>query len=159
MSNHEQPPMVVPPHFQPVSPHPLPLPVMSYEGEMDQGSGLKEYVHILLKRKWCVIITFLSIFLTVVLYTFLRTPIYRASATLQLTQDNPGSSVNAQDSISKFFTAGDSEDKFLQTQYQILQSWSMAERVAKALNLYANPNFKFLREKHPEKTQAEFEAD
>ena len=61
-------------------------------------------------------------------------PIYRASATLQITQDNPGSQVSAGDKLPEFFTY-DTAEKFQQTQYDILQSQSLTERVIQALNL------------------------
>jgi capsular exopolysaccharide synthesis family protein len=122
----------------PPSGAPLPaassLPPLDYYDVEMQGPGLQDYIFILLKRKWLVIGVFLTIFLAVALYTFLRTPIFRASAKLQITEDNPGSHVSASDKLPEFFGYEDVE-KFQQTQYDILQSQSLARRVVQALNL------------------------
>jgi len=158
MSNHDQPPIVMPAPYYPALPSPPPPPPMDHGYEVDQGTSLQEYLHILLKRKWWVIGTFLTIFLTVALYTVIRTPIFRTTATLQLTQDNPGSQVSVDDKLSKL-TGSDSLEKFQQTQYKILQSWSLAQRVVQALHLKDHPDFKSIREQNPDKTDAEIEDD
>jgi len=155
MSNHDQPPIVMPPHhphMADTSPSPMDI---DYYAEMSRGRNLREYLHILIKRKWWVISTFLSIFLLVAVYTFTRTPIFRTTATLQITQDNPGSQVTLEDKLAKL-TSGD-VDMFQQTQYKILQSRSLAQRVIKDLNLKEHTDFKSIREKNPDKTENEIE--
>ncbi len=154
MSNQGQPPMVVPPTSSSLA---FPPPVMDYGPEMPQDPGLREYFHILLKRKWWVIITFFSVFLTAALYTFTRTPIYRTSAQLQITEDNPGAKVGIDEKMSQYFGGSDTEEKFLQTQYKILQSWSLAQRVVRALNLSEAPEFAAIRKAHPDKSKSEIE--
>jgi len=133
MSSHDQHPLMVPPSGAPL-PAASPLPPLDYYDVEMQGPGLQDYIFILLKRKWLVIGVFLTIFLAVAIYTFLRTPIFRASAKLQITEDNPGSHVSASDKLPEFFGYDDAE-KFQQTQYDILQSQSLAQRVVQALNL------------------------
>jgi polysaccharide biosynthesis transport protein len=157
MSNHDQQiPMVMPPYPPPMAP-PSPPSSMNYDYYSEnEGRDLREYLHILLKRKWWVIGTFLSIFLLAAIYTFLRTPIFRTTATLQITQDNPGSQVTLDDSLSKL-TGSDSLEKFQQTQYKILKSWSLAQRVFQALNLREKPDFKSIKEKNPDLTDAQIE--
>ncbi|MCX5890432.1 MAG: polysaccharide biosynthesis tyrosine autokinase [Deltaproteobacteria bacterium] len=148
---------MVPPYSSPVpSPYSSPSlpPPMDHGYEVDQGTSLQEYLHILLKRKWWAIGTFLTIFLTIALYTFIQTPIFRTTATLQITQDNPGSQVSVDDKLSKLTGSSDT-DKFLQTQYKILQSWSLAQRVVLSLNLKDHPDFKSIREQKPSTTDAE----
>ncbi|MEW6657592.1 MAG: polysaccharide biosynthesis tyrosine autokinase [Thermodesulfobacteriota bacterium] len=155
MSNHDKPPMAMPPYYHPASPSPPPPP-MDYDYEIYRGRDLREYLHILLKRKWWIIGTFSIIFLTVALYTFLQTPIFHTVAILQITQDNPGSQVSVDDKLSKF-TGSDSLEKFQQTQYKILTSWSLAQRVVRSLNLKEHPDFKSIREKNPKKSETEIE--
>ena len=155
MSPNAQPPMVVPPFPAPAYPPPPPLTV-DYDAEMDRGQGLREYYHILSKRKWWIIGTFLSIFLAVALYTFLRTPIYRAASTLQITQDNPGSQLNLDDKLNRL-TGNDSLEKFQETQYKILQSSSLALRTIETLNLAEHPDFKTIREENPDMSPTEIE--
>ena len=133
MSSHDQHPLMVPPSGAPL-PAASSLPPLDYYDVEMQGPGLQDYIFILLKRKWLVIGVFLTIFLAVALYTFLRTPIFRASAKLQITEDNPGSHVSASDKLPEFFGYDDAE-KFQQTQYDILQSQSLGRRVVQTLNL------------------------
>jgi capsular exopolysaccharide synthesis family protein len=131
---------------------------MDYGYEVDQGTSLKDYLHILLKRKWWVIGAFSTIFLSVALYTFTRAPIFRTSATLQITQDNPGSQVSADDKLSKLTGSSDSLEKFQQTQYKILQSESLAQRVIQALHLQDHADFKSIREGNSKKSKTEIES-
>ncbi len=155
MSSHDQHPLIVPPSGAPL-PVTSPLPPLDYYDVEMQGPGLRDYLYILLKRKWLVIGAFLTIFLAVALYTFLRTPIFRATAKLQITADNPGSQVSANEKLPELFGYDDPE-KFQQTQYEILKSRSLAENVVQALNLKEEPLFKSIKEKNPEKTEAEIE--
>jgi capsular exopolysaccharide synthesis family protein len=90
------------------------------------------------------------------LYIFLRTPIFRTVATLQITQDNPGSQVTLDDKLSKL-TGSDSLEKFQQTQYKILQSSSLAQRVIEALHLSEHPDFIAIRENNQDKSETEIE--
>jgi polysaccharide biosynthesis transport protein len=156
MSSHDQPPMIMPP-YSPPAPSSPPAAQMEYDTEISRGRDLREFLHIFLKRKWLFIGTFLSIFLVAAIYTFLRTPIYRTAATLQITQDNPGSQVNVDDKLSKLTTGSDSLEKFQLTQYKILQSWSLGQRVLQALNLQDHPAFKPIRERNQGKSQKEIE--
>jgi succinoglycan biosynthesis transport protein ExoP len=151
-----QSPMVTPPHPNLLAPSSPPLPSdYDYYSESYKGVGLREYLHSLLKRKWLIIGTFLVVFLAAALYTFTRTPIFRTSATLQLTLDNPGPRV-MEDKFSQL-TGSDDQERFLQTQYKILESWSLAERVFRTLNLRDQADFKSIKEKNPDMTDAKIE--
>jgi capsular exopolysaccharide synthesis family protein len=127
-----------------------------YYADVSSGGGLRKYLHILLKRKWWIIGTFSTIFLLAAVYNFLRTPIFRTTATLQITQDNPGSQVSVDNKLSNL-TGLDELEKFQQTQYKIMQSWSLAQRVFQALNLLEHPDFKAIKEKNPDLTDAQIE--
>jgi capsular exopolysaccharide synthesis family protein len=145
--------MVAPPYYHPAPPPPP--PPMDSDLEAYHSRNLREYLHILLKRKWWIIGTFFVIFLAMATYTLLQTPIFRTSAMLQITQDNPGSQVSVDDKFPIFM--GDNSEKFLQTQYKILQSRSLAQRVAEALDLKNSPAIKAIKEKNPAKTDADLE--
>jgi capsular exopolysaccharide synthesis family protein len=147
--------MAVPPYPPPASPLPAP-PALDYYGEHPDHRGLRDYLHILMKRKWWVIGTFLTVFILAALYTFLRTPIWRTTATLQITQDNPGSLVSVDDKLSKL-TGSDSLEKFQQTQYKIIQSRSLALRVIQALNLKEHEDFRKIWEDNPDLTQTQIQ--
>jgi polysaccharide biosynthesis transport protein len=149
--------MTLPPHSPntPFSPTQPPLQY-GYGYEMDQGTNIHDYFRILAKRKWLVIGTFLTVFLGVALLTFFKTPIFRATAMLQITQDNPGTDVSSDDKLSKITGSSDME-KFQKTQYKILQSESLALRLFKNLQLMDHPDFKFIREQNSNKSEAEIE--
>jgi len=155
MASKDHPPALVPPPHYPEPSLPQPQP-LDYGYEMYQGRTLREYIHILWKRKWWIILTFLGIFLTAALYTLTRTPIYRTASTLQITQDNPGSQVSVDDRLS-MLSGGDSLEKFQQTQYKILQSRSLALRVIQALNLTEHPDFIGIKEDNPDLSPGELE--
>ncbi len=110
----------------------------------------------MLKRKWWIIGSFLTIFSVVALYTLTKTPIFRTAALLQITQDNPGSQVAVDDKLSKL-TGSDSLEKFQQTQYKILQSNSLALRVIEALNLREHPDFKSINKEKQDASDSEIE--
>jgi capsular exopolysaccharide synthesis family protein len=115
-------------------------PTQDFYYELEKGHTIREYIDILLRRKWWIIGTFLTIFLLAALYTYTRTPIYRATVMLEITADNPGSHVSADGRMSgmgSWFYA----QKFQETQNKILKSHSLAKRVIQTLNLAEHPDF------------------
>ena len=61
MSNHDQTPMVVGQSSVPASSLSTPLSLGYDNFNTYRGWTAQEYIHILLRRKWWIIITFLSI--------------------------------------------------------------------------------------------------
>jgi capsular exopolysaccharide synthesis family protein len=122
---------------------------------MEEERSLRDYVHILLARKWWVIGTFLTIVFLVGLYTFIRPSIYRSQATIQITNDNPGAQVGSNFPMMSWFES----QNFQQTQYQILASRSLALRVIKALNLDEQPEFALLKENAEGKSETEIKDE
>lgn len=97
----------------------------------DEGLNLREWWRVVFKRKW-TILTFLFIVVTaVVTATFLQTPLYQASLTLQIEKEAP-KVVELQNAVAMESTSG---GDFYQTQYELLRSRSLAERVAEQLEL------------------------
>jgi succinoglycan biosynthesis transport protein ExoP len=91
---------------------------------------LRDYVHILFRRKWTFFTFFLVVVTTVLLRTFLTTPIYRATVTLKIDDDRPA--VILFDRSNSYFSPQSSED-YLQTMYKILRSRNLARRVINGL--------------------------
>ncbi|HOW84467.1 MAG TPA: polysaccharide biosynthesis tyrosine autokinase [Candidatus Aminicenantes bacterium] len=103
---------------------------------------LLEYVRIVLKRKWVLaVFTAVLVALAAVL-SFTRTPLYRATATLLI--DEPGASLlNIQDVLNAGgYYRSDYLGTYFNTQLRLLTSRSLAERVAKRLNLAARPELR-----------------
>lgn len=140
MSNQDLHPLAV--GQPPVPGSSLSTPLMADYDDFNtyRGRTAREYIHILLKRKWWIIIIFISIVSLAGFYSFTRTPLFSTSALVQITQDNPGSQVTV-DPVSRYLDY-DSLEKFQQTQYKILQSRSLAQRVIQALKLQEHPDFK-----------------
>ena len=103
---------------------------------------LLEYARVLLKRKW-VLVTFAAVLVALAaVLSFTRTPLYRATATLLI--DEPGTSMlNIQDVLnSGAYIRSDYLGTYFNTQLRLLTSRSLAERVAKKLNIGARAEFR-----------------
>ncbi|TFG57457.1 MAG: polysaccharide biosynthesis tyrosine autokinase [Candidatus Aminicenantes bacterium] len=108
-----------------------------------------EYVRIVLKRKW-VLATFAAVLVALAaVLSFTTTPLYRATATLLI--DEPGASLlNIQDVLNAgAFYRSDYMGTYFNTQLRLLASRSLAERVAKKINLGARPEFRGARAEEP----------
>ncbi len=123
---------------------PTPAANMQYYGfEEEQGPHLRDYWHVLLKRKWWFAGAFSTIMIIVVLATFLMTPIYVGKITLQIIQDNPSAIMGGGNTDPLGALTGTSElDRFYETQYKILQSPTIAYRIIDSLNLRDHPSYK-----------------
>lgn len=125
----------------------------SFFGISSDGYGLKkerfdhlrDYINIILKRKWWFLGTFLAIMVIVGIYTFTRIPIYRATATLQIVQDNPGAILGPQNPFT-MMEGYDTATKFYETQFQILRSKPIAARLVQSLGLREHPQFQLTPE-------------
>lgn len=87
---------------------------------------VRDYVHIVFRRKWTFFTFFLVVVVTVLLRTFLTTPMYRATVTLKIDEDRPA--VILFDRSNSYFSPQSSED-YLQTMYKVLRSRNLARRV------------------------------
>lgn len=104
----------------------------------DDTIDLRHYWEIILKRKGTVLTFFAVIVVAVAAGTLLMTPIYRASLTLQI-ERNEAKVVEIQ-GVTPTEGPGDTKD-FYQTQYELLKSRTLAQRVIDQLNLSQNPLF------------------
>src|SRR5687768_886155 len=101
-----------------------------------QEVHLSHYWNIISKR-WRVAA---SVLIVVLLGTFLASyfskPLYRATIQLQIERENPN-----QLTIEDLFGISASEQDFLQTQYVLLKSRGLAERVIADHDLLNDPDF------------------
>lgn len=90
--------------------------------------NVQDYVRILKKRRWIIILTFFSILGSVIVFTNLQIPIYQASATVKVEANMiiPGVGIEQ---------AGWDSITALNTEVKILKSEVVARRTAKKLNL------------------------
>lgn len=92
----------------------------SYYEEEEKQPHLRDYLDILIRRKWIVIVFLSTVVITGTIATFLMKPLYKASTTIQLK--------NAKVNISTFKDVYQ-EKQELETQYEILQSQNLMARV------------------------------
>jgi capsular exopolysaccharide synthesis family protein len=114
-----------------------------FAGKTDKKEiDLLEYARVVVKRKW-VLVTFAVVLVALAaVLSFTRTPLYRATATLLI--DEPGASmINIQDVLNAgSYYRSDYLGTYFNTQLRLLTSRSLAERVAKKLNLGSRPEFR-----------------
>ncbi|BBO18612.1 conserved hypothetical protein [Candidatus Brocadia pituitae] len=102
---------------------------------LQQDVHLVDYLNVIRKRKWVVIIFFLTVVITVVVGSLRSTPIYKA--TTQLMIENTDSLLNEMADVSKVNMNSDVQNKsYYQTQYKLLVSRSLAKGVIEELELW-----------------------
>lgn len=92
---------------------------------------LRKYWLVLLKHRWLVLSILAAVTALALLSTLMTTPIYRASALVQVDRGTTGV-VQIQGIQAE---GGSWDDEYLQTQLELLKSRSLADRVAAGLNM------------------------
>ncbi len=98
--------------------------------------SLAAYWSVLLKRRWTVITAVLVLTTVAVLASFRMTPVYRATARVELEAETP-----MVQSLNEVYQKAETDDAFLQTQIQVLKSDKLAWRTIEELRLAENPAF------------------
>jgi len=93
------------------------------------SSHLRDYLRILWRRKWILIACVVALECTVAVGTFLQTAIYRATAKVLIERDTPN--VVSFEEVSRI----DSSQDYYQTQYEIIRSRPVIEKVLNRLGL------------------------
>lgn len=108
--------------------------VASATPELDDSLHLRDLLRIILKRKWWIVSAALLCLAAATLLTLLQTPIYRATTTVQIDR-NAARVVDYKDGTANTEQASYDEREFLFTQYELLKSKALAERVMETLQL------------------------
>lgn len=98
---------------------------------------IHDYLRILFKRRWAALMVFMVIVATIALYSFLATPIYKATTQILVERQMP----RLLESREGSYSSDGLNQEFYQTQYKLLASRALAEKVATKLDLYDNPKF------------------
>jgi capsular exopolysaccharide synthesis family protein len=106
--------------------------------EFGEAPSLRDYWLLVRKHQRIVVICFLAALAVTALILFSTTPLYTAKATLLIERKEP-QVVNIKQVISE--PAEAEEDSYYESQYQILQSRSLAAEVIKNHALDKNPRF------------------
>ncbi|WP_295364457.1 Wzz/FepE/Etk N-terminal domain-containing protein, partial [Arenimonas sp.] len=108
----------------------LSLDVRGQDAADSDEIDLLAYWRILVKRRWTVLGAAGIVLVTALVGTLLMTPIYRASTSLQIDRDT----IRVVDVEGVTPMEGNAND-FFQTQYELLKSRALAQRVASQLGL------------------------
>lgn len=102
----------------------------------EDGFDFWETVRILLRRKWMILSVTLLGLIAAVLLTLNMTPLFKATTTLEIQRQE--AQILDQNSIDPVMVA---DAEYMETQYALLQSRSLAERVAEVLNLPSDERY------------------
>jgi capsular exopolysaccharide synthesis family protein len=105
-----------------------------------QTPHLQHYWSVLVKFRRLIILLFLIIFGIVAYINFSATPLYTASAMLQIEPQNPTVTGLAEILASK--SEGSAQYDYYQTQFILLRSRTLAARVIASLQLTSDPSFR-----------------
>lgn len=98
---------------------------------------IQQIARVALRWRYVIIGTIITCFLLGLIVTFLMTPQYTASSTIEISRES--------DKVTNFQgverEAGIADQEFYQTQYGLLQSRSLSERVATQMKLVDDPKF------------------
>ena len=106
-----------------------------YTQEQEQ-IDLRDYLRVMLKRRWTIITVFAIIVITVAIHTYTATPIYKATTRLIIEKENPNVV-----SIEEVMAVDASGTDYYQTQYKIVESRAVARKVVKRLHLEESEEF------------------
>jgi exopolysaccharide transport family protein len=106
------------------------------EEEREKQIDLRDYLRVILKRRWTIITCFVIIVVAVAIATLTATPIYRATTKLIIEKENPNVV-----SIQEVMSVDASGTDYYQTQYNIIESRSIAREVIRRLNLDQSEEF------------------
>jgi len=118
-------------------PQGLQKPPETLDVSAEEIPHLLDYWRIVTKRGWVVLSCLLIVFTTVAIGTLKKKPIYEGKVLLEVNPEQPNV-VNFQEVLQ--LTSVDIES-YRETQYRVLQSRTLAERVVNGLKLYRLPEF------------------
>jgi succinoglycan biosynthesis transport protein ExoP len=104
--------------------------------QMEKPPDLVAWWRIIRKRRWTVLTAFTVLFVAVLAGSIKEKPVYRAKALIEIDKENP-SVANPQE----MFLLDEVSDAYLETQYKVLASDDLAERVIHQLGLDRQTEF------------------
>lgn len=117
-------------------PREYPLMPSTYYGYPEEEIHLRDYLQVILRRKWIVLTFFIAVVTTVTVGTFLMNPQYKSTATIKIDKENPNILA-----FKDVYAVERPEEDYYQTQYKVLKSRNLAKRVIRQMKLESNPEF------------------
>lgn len=118
-----------PPAQRPAA-NPAPATTIEEPG-LGDAPALRDYLRILHAHRSVVCSGLVLGLIAAAAYNYIRTPTYRATATLQIDREQPGAAQIGDRDYPEFPEAAD----YLETQYKVLRSRTLARRVIEALGI------------------------
>jgi succinoglycan biosynthesis transport protein ExoP len=110
------------------------IPALDERGSNPHGDTLLgSYWYVLLKRRWTILAATVILTAAAAIVSFLMTPIYEATARVEIEPETPG--LQSSSSSSDVYQKTDADDVFLQTQIQVLESERLAWQTIEQLKL------------------------
>ena len=106
------------------------------EEHTEKQIDLRQYLGVMIKRRWIIFTIFTVLVLTVAVNTFTAVPIYQATARIVIEKENPNL-VSIQEVMAVDSTGTD----YYQTQYKIIESRAVAREVIRRLDLDNSTEF------------------
>ncbi|HEU5182612.1 MAG TPA: polysaccharide biosynthesis tyrosine autokinase [Candidatus Polarisedimenticolia bacterium] len=108
---------------------------------------LRDYWATIWRWRWTVLATFVIVMTLVTLYTFLQTPVYRATVKVEIQAYSrrvaPVADVGELGVSGYSFFA---EERYMNTQFEIIKSRGVSEKVFDRLNLWNDPSYKGMKD-------------
>ncbi len=106
--------------------------------ELDDSADIRDYLEIILRRKWLILTVLSASILTTLIVSLVLNPIYKATGKIELTIQSPR--VTKFEDMAILGTQLQTRE-FMQTQMKLLKSETLAGRVIDKLQLEKNPAF------------------
>ena len=113
-----------------------PEAIEPYQIEEVEGPDLRAHWRTIQKHRWTVVSILLVTFTITLIATLKQKPIYRAEALLEIQKENANIPT-----VQELFQLENVSDNYLETQYKILQSETLARRVIDQLHLNQDAEF------------------
>jgi len=114
-----------------------PFPYGQQQFFQEEAIDFRDYLAVILRRKWTIFAIFMIIVVTVGIYTFRLKPLYRATATVEINTVQPQMTPFGNPWQTHIYDQG----RYLKTQADILKSRTLAMRVVEVLDLENHPEF------------------
>jgi polysaccharide biosynthesis transport protein len=101
------------------------------------GRTLHDYLMILMKRRWTILVVFVCVFTVGALRTLTETPIYQATVQLLIERQAPRILAQPEGLSSEY----SSSEEFYQTHYKLLEGKALARKIVQKLDLKNNPGY------------------
>lgn len=112
------------------------MPGLIHPATMEKPPDLVAWWRVIRKRRWTVLTALSVVFAGVLAGSIKEKPVYRAKALIEIDKENP-SVANPQE----MFQLDEVSDAYLETQYKVLASDDLAERVIRQLSLERKDEF------------------